>query len=120
MPTFSAADGTQLAYTKAGEGPPLLCQPGGPGRAGAYLEDLAGLTDGRTVVVLDTRATGRSEVPADPSSLRFDRLAEDLEALREHLGLETAEPDVDARSPWRYWIVGHQCCQRDCASRKER
>ncbi len=91
MPTFSAPDGTTLAYTSAGDGPPLLCQPGGPGRAGAYLEDLGGLTAERTVVVLDTRATGRSEVPADPSSLRFDRLAEDLEALRAHLGLETAD-----------------------------
>ena len=89
--TFSAPDGTTLAYTSGGSGPPLLCHPGGPGRAGAYLEDLAGLTDERTVVVLDPRATGRSEVPADPSTLRFDRLADDLDALRAHLGLETAD-----------------------------
>ena len=39
-------------------------------------------------MLLDTRATGRSEVPADPSSLRVDRLALDVEALREHLGEE--------------------------------
>ncbi|MCA1720131.1 MAG: alpha/beta hydrolase [Actinobacteria bacterium] len=42
----------------------------------------------RTLVLLDSRATGRSEVPADPASLRFDRLAEDVEALRVHLGEE--------------------------------
>lgn len=70
-----------------GAGPPLVCLPGGPGRAVAYLEDLGGLT-GRTLVLLDPRATGHSEVPSDPASLRFDRMAADLEALREHLGLE--------------------------------
>ena len=91
MSTFAAADGTVLSYTSEGSGRPLLCVPGGPGRAGAYLEDLAGLTAERTVVVLDQRATGRSEVPADPSTLRFDRLADDLDALRAHLGLETAD-----------------------------
>jgi hypothetical protein len=43
------------------------------------------------------RATGHSEVPADPSTLRFDRLAEDVEALREHLG----EERVDLLGPLR-------------------
>ncbi len=91
MPSFASYDGSSLAYTSEGSGPPLLCLPGGPGRAGAYLEDLGGLTADRTVGVLDARATGRSEVPADPASLRFDRLALDVEALREHLGLDAAD-----------------------------
>ena len=85
---FSSYDGTRLAYTEVGSGPRLVCLPGGPGRASAYLEELGGLSEDRTLVLLDTRATGRSEVPADPSSLRFDRLAKDVEALREHLGEE--------------------------------
>lgn len=89
--TFSSYDGTKLAYTEVGSGPPLLCLPGGPGRAAAYLEDLGGLSGDRTLVLLDARATGRSEVPADPGTLRFDRLADDVEALREHLGLESAD-----------------------------
>jgi len=91
MSRFSAYDGTTLAYTEVGSGPPLLCLAGGPGRASAYLEDLGGLSADRTLVLLDTRATGHSEVPADPSTLRFDRLADDVEALREHLGLERAD-----------------------------
>ena len=91
MSTFAAPDGTRLAYEQVGSGPPLLCLPGGPGRASAYLEDLGGLSQVRTLVLLDARATGRSEVPADPASLRFDRLAADVRALREHLGLETAD-----------------------------
>jgi pimeloyl-ACP methyl ester carboxylesterase len=88
---FASYDGTKLAYTEVGTGPRLICLPGGPGRAAAYLEDLGGLSADRTLVLLDARATGHSEVPADPSSLRFDRLADDVEALREHLELETAD-----------------------------
>src|SRR4051794_9233235 len=88
MPSFSSYDGTRLAYTEVGSGPRLVCLPGGPGRASAYLEDLGGLSSDRTLVLLDARATGRSEVPADPATLRFDRLADDVEALRLHLGLE--------------------------------
>ncbi len=88
---FSSYDGTQLEVTELGSGPPLVCVPGGPGRAAAYFEDLAGLSEVRTLLRLDPRATGRSEVPADPSSMRFDRQAADVEALREHLGLATLD-----------------------------
>lgn len=88
MTSFAAADGTRLHYTETGTGPPLVCLPGGPGRAAAYLEDLGGLARHRTLVLLDPRATGASEVPADPATLRFDRLAADVESLRAHLGLE--------------------------------
>lgn len=88
MPGFASYDGTRLAYTEAGSGPRLVCLPGGPGRASAYLEDLGGLARERTLVLLDARATGRSEVPADPATLRCDRLADDVEALRVHLGQE--------------------------------
>ncbi len=91
MASFPSYDGTVLAFAQVGSGPPLLCLPGGPGRAAGYLEDLAGLSERRTLVLLDARATGRSEVPADPGSLRWDRLSADVEALREHLGLVTAD-----------------------------
>jgi pimeloyl-ACP methyl ester carboxylesterase len=91
MPSFRAADGTRLAYTTVGEGPPLLCLPGGPGRASAYLEELGGLSSSRTLVRLDSRGTGMSEVPSDPSTLRYDRLADDLEALLAHLELNRAD-----------------------------
>lgn len=91
MTRFASYDGTELAYERTGTGPVLVCLPGGPGRASGYLEDLAGLSEVRTLVLLDPRAVGRSEVPPDPSTLRFDRLAADLEALREHLGLETLD-----------------------------
>ena len=94
--TFAAPDGTRLALTELGHGPPLICVPGGPGRASEYLEDLAGLSAERTLLRLDLRGTGASQSPADASTLRFDHLAEDLEALRAHLGL--TQLDVLAHS----------------------
>jgi pimeloyl-ACP methyl ester carboxylesterase len=107
--TFPSYDGTLLHYDEVGEGEPLVCLPGGPGRAVAYLEDLAGLGDLRRLVLLDPRAVGRSEVPADPATLRFDRQAADLEALREHLGRERL--DVLAHSAGavvaQAWAAAH-------------
>lgn len=86
MPTFSASDGTLLAYRAAGEGPPLVCVPGGPADS-LYLGDLGGLSAHRRLIALDLRGTGRSAVPEDPSTYRCDRLVDDIEALRVHLGL---------------------------------
>ncbi|MBQ0988230.1 alpha/beta hydrolase [Streptomyces sp. F63] len=95
MPTFSAPDGTLLAYhghghgrsRGSGDGPPAVCLPGGP-QDSAYLGDLGGLPAHRRVITLDLRGTGRSEIPRDLGSCRCDRLVGDVEALREHLGLD--------------------------------
>lgn len=87
MATFSASDGTRLSYRVTGDGDPLVCLPGGPMQDSIYLDDLGGLSDHRRLVVLDLRGTGRSAVPEDSSSYRCDRMVDDVEALREHLGL---------------------------------
>jgi pimeloyl-ACP methyl ester carboxylesterase len=86
MPTFSAPDGTRLAYLAIGDGNPVVCLPGGPTDS-RYLGDLGGLSAHRRLIVLDLRGTGRSALPEDTSSYRCDRLVDDVEALREHLGL---------------------------------
>lgn len=86
--TFSSVHGTRLAYHQVGEGEPLVCLPGGPMQAAAYLGDLGGLSAHRALVLLDLRGTGDSAVPADPDSYRCDRQVEDVEALRVHLGLD--------------------------------
>src|SRR6266545_2792333 len=57
-------------------------------QASAYLGDLGGLSTHRSLVLLDLRGTGESAVPADPASYRCDRLVDDVEALRAHLGLD--------------------------------
>jgi pimeloyl-ACP methyl ester carboxylesterase len=88
MPTFLAADGTRLVYHRTGEGPPLICLPGGPMQASAYLGDLGGLSAHHSLELLDLRGTGESAIPADPATYRFDRQVEDVEALRMHLELD--------------------------------
>lgn len=91
MPHFSAPDGTRLAYRVAGDGAPLVCLPGGPMQDSVYLGDLGDLAAHRQVITLDLRGTGRSATPEDPASYRCDRLVDDVEALRAHLGLETTD-----------------------------
>ncbi|CAN7562087.1 alpha/beta hydrolase [Terrabacter sp. LjRoot27] len=93
MPTFTSHDGSELAYRVDGTGDPLVVWPGGPARDAAYLGDLGGLADvaGRALVVPDPRGTGASPRPADLTAYGPSRLADDLEALRTHLGLERLE-----------------------------
>ncbi|MET8681504.1 alpha/beta hydrolase [Streptomyces sp. NPDC004647] len=93
MPHYRSYDDTELFYRvlDARDGsaaPPLVCLAGGPGRDAAYLGNLGGLDGHRPLVLPDARGTGDSPAATDPSDYAFPRLAEDLEALREHLGLE--------------------------------
>ncbi|MGW4819116.1 alpha/beta fold hydrolase [Streptomyces sp. NPDC004227] len=91
MPGYRAYDATTLDYRVLGEGPPVICLPGGPMRASDYLGDLGGLSAHRRLVLPDLRGTGGSEVPRDLASYRCDRLVDDVEALREHLGVERVD-----------------------------
>ncbi len=88
--SFASYEGTMLAYRKIGQGQPLVCLPGGPGRNADYLGDLGGLGPRaeRALVIREPRGTGDSAVPDDPATYRCDRMAEDVETLRIHLGLE--------------------------------
>jgi pimeloyl-ACP methyl ester carboxylesterase len=88
VPSFASYDGTEIGYRLLGDGPPLVCLPGGPGRAAEYLGNLGGLSASRQLVLLDPRGVGLSADPADPASFRVDRLVNDVESLRGHLGLD--------------------------------
>jgi pimeloyl-ACP methyl ester carboxylesterase len=91
MRRFRSWDGTELAYREVGSGPPLVCIPGGPGQAVEYLGDLGGLSRHRTLILLDNRGTGASQIPEDRQTYRVDRLVRDVEALRGHLGLNQVD-----------------------------
>jgi len=88
VPSFASYDGTEIGYRVVGDGPPLVCLPGGPGRAAEYLGDLGGLAASRQLILLDPRGVGLSAGPADQASFRVDRLVNDVESLRVHLGLD--------------------------------
>lgn len=77
-----------MAYRRLGAGHELVCLAGGPGANARYLEGLAGLADDHGLVIPDARGTGGSDPAADPVGYAFDALADDLEALRRHLGLD--------------------------------
>jgi pimeloyl-ACP methyl ester carboxylesterase len=91
MPTFSALDGTDLAYHVFGEGAQVICLPGGPMQDSGYLGELGGLSAHRQLIMLDLRGTGQSAIPRDVSSYRCDRLVDDVEALRQHLELDRVD-----------------------------
>lgn len=91
MPSYPGADGATLHYDVLGDdaAPSLVALGGGPGRHPAYLGDLAGLSARWRLVVPHLRGVGESPRPADPTQGSAWHQAEDLEALREHLGLAT-------------------------------
>ncbi|WP_406194048.1 alpha/beta hydrolase [Kitasatospora sp. NBC_01560] len=88
MPIFLSYDRTRISYDLRGEGEPLVVLAGGPGMDARYLGGLGGLDRRRRLVLLDARATGRSDVPADRATVSFVEQARDVEALRRHLGLD--------------------------------
>lgn len=81
-------DDVRLHYRVSGQGPVLIAHPGGPGTGAAYLGDLAGLDEVATIVWLDPRGTGGSTAPADAAAYRLADYAADVDAVRQHLGLD--------------------------------
>jgi proline iminopeptidase len=84
--------GIKIWYLVRGSGPVLLIQPGGAGWGGdatIYVETLQPLEAAHTLVYYDPRGIGRSGRSADPALYTMDEYVEDLEALRQHLGLNS-------------------------------
>ena len=82
-------------YRVVGEGEepgrlPLLCLHGGPGAGWHHLETYAELAEGRRVVFYDQLGCGNSAVaePHDPAMWTPDLYVEEVDVVREALGLE--------------------------------
>lgn len=87
--SFTTKDGITLTYSVAGSGPLVVAQSPGWGLGKAYLERFfAPLTESYTLLCLVSRGTLPSGRPADESKMSTADMAEDLEALRIHLGEE--------------------------------
>lgn len=84
-----AGDSVRLWYTETGKGSPVIVIHGGPGMDHLSLaSDLAPLERHHRVIQYDQRGGGRSTLPVDPALLSIDHHVRDLEALRQHLGLQ--------------------------------
>jgi pimeloyl-ACP methyl ester carboxylesterase len=81
-------NGVSLHYRVAGDGPPLFVIPPGWGVGNRYLQNGLGfLQRNFRLLWLDTRGSGLSGRPADDAKMGTQDMADDLEALREYLGL---------------------------------
>jgi proline iminopeptidase len=81
-------NGVDIHYRAIGDGPVLFLVSPGWGVASGYLQcAFSSLAKHLRLVFLDTRGSGLSGRPADPTRMRSVDMANDLEALRVHLGL---------------------------------
>ncbi|HTF62335.1 MAG TPA: hypothetical protein VK638_06435, partial [Edaphobacter sp.] len=85
--TFSL-NGVDLHYRTIGDGSVLFLVSPGWGVASGYLQRaFSPLARHLRLVFIDTRGSGLSGRPADPAHMGSVDMANDLEALRVHLGL---------------------------------
>jgi proline iminopeptidase len=81
-------NGVDLHYRAIGNGPVLFLVPPGWGVGSAYLQrGFNSLSEHFRLIFIDTRGSGLSGRPAEPSKMTSADMADDLEALRIHLGL---------------------------------
>ncbi|MGI3779240.1 MAG: alpha/beta fold hydrolase [Janthinobacterium lividum] len=86
---FADVNGVTIHYTVRGSGPVLLVPAPGWGPSVSFMIPLPGLEEHCTVVYFDTRHSGRSTGPDDPTQYSLDHLVNDIDALREHIRTDT-------------------------------
>ena len=85
---FVDANGVMIYYETLGRGAPLLIVHGGPGASHDYfLPYLLPLARHHQVVFIDERGSGRSQILEDASKYTVENMADDVEAVRQALGL---------------------------------
>jgi proline-specific peptidase len=85
---FVDAKGVMIYYKMLGRGAPLMVVHGGPGASHDYfLPYLLPLARHNKVVFIDERGSGRSQKLEDPSGYTIENMVEDVETVRQALGL---------------------------------
>jgi proline iminopeptidase len=80
----------ELYYREVGQGQPIIVAHGGPDFDHSYLlPDLDSLSDSYRLIYYDQRGRGRSARNVLPEDVTIESEVEDLERLREYLGLES-------------------------------
>jgi pimeloyl-ACP methyl ester carboxylesterase len=82
-------DGVALEVTDTGSGPGLLLVHGFGGVKEDFADHVDALAAGHRVVTFDHRGHGESDKPSDPSAYSLDRMAADILAVADGLGLDT-------------------------------
>jgi alpha-beta hydrolase superfamily lysophospholipase len=85
---LARVNGIELGYQIFGEGEPLVLLHGGFGSVEMFGANVELLAVGRQVIGVDLQSHGRS--PATDRPMRFETMADDIEALIRSLGLERA------------------------------
>jgi len=80
-------NGVNIHYSIRGNGPVMIAHSGGPGLDARVWDDFAGIDDFVTIVAIHPRGSGLSGPAAGDAYLLSDYTA-DVEALRQHLGLD--------------------------------
>mgnify|MGYP001306331519 FL=1 len=82
-------NGVNHFISKMGSGEPLLVIHGGPGLFHNYLvPHFKSLAENYQIIFYDQRGCGKTDFPADTSSVNIDTYVEDLEGIRNHLKIE--------------------------------
>lgn len=85
---FVDANGVMIYYKMLGRGAPLMIVHGGPGASHDYfLPYLLPLARRNKVIFIDERGSGRSQKLEDPSGYTIENMVEDVETVRQALGL---------------------------------
>lgn len=85
---FVDAHGVLIYYMTVGRGAPLMIVHGGPGASHDYfLPYLLPLARHNRLVFIDERGSGKSQMLQDPKGYTVENMVEDVEAVRQGLGL---------------------------------
>lgn len=90
MATLRRDDGTDLHYEVHGEGPALLLTHGFSSTSQMWRDQIGELSRDHTLVLWDLRGHGRTSTPRDPALFRRELAVEDMAALLDAVGAETA------------------------------
>jgi len=86
---FLAVNGTSLYYHAMGKGEPVIIIHGGPVLDQSYMIDhFKELSKDHRLIFFDQRASGKSTAEVDTATMTIKNLVEDIEQLRQKLGLD--------------------------------
>lgn len=86
--TFRSFDGTKIYYEVRGEGPPIVMVYGIGCLINHWIHQTKYFSKHYRTIVMDYRAHHRSDVPENSDYLTIDALAQDINALLDHLEID--------------------------------